>query len=87
MHPQQLVPISITSHGTIVNPSIGTLTPVPLDVSMSMSMSMSMSDDMQIDLQPQFECPCGHLHGPGQGSLHDVHAVGLSDHPLLRGPD
>ncbi|KAL6454534.1 hypothetical protein SBY92_004001 [Candida maltosa Xu316] len=33
------------------------------------------------------ECPCGHLHGPGQGANHDIHAVGLSDHPLLRGPD
>lgn len=33
------------------------------------------------------ECPCGHMHGPGQGTQHDIHAVGLLDIPLLRGPD
>lgn len=38
--------------------------------------------------KPKYEeCPCGHLHGPGQGNHHDIHAVGLSDFPLLRGPD
>lgn len=38
--------------------------------------------------KPKYEeCPCGHLHGPGQSNHHDIHAVGLSDFPLLRGPD
>ncbi|CAH6718446.1 hypothetical protein CLIB1444_01S06898 [[Candida] jaroonii] len=33
------------------------------------------------------ECPCGYLHGPGQGHHDDINAVGLSSQPLLRGPD
>ncbi|RCK59329.1 hypothetical protein Cantr_07773 [Candida viswanathii] len=37
--------------------------------------------------EEMFECPCGHMHGPGQGNHHDVHAVGLAPVPLLRGPD
>lgn len=31
-------------------------------------------------------CPCRHLHGPGQGTIHDCFAVGLTDRPLFRGP-
>lgn len=31
-------------------------------------------------------CPCQHLHGPGQGAVHDCHAVGLTNHPLFKGP-
>ncbi|KAG5420666.1 hypothetical protein I9W82_002547 [Candida metapsilosis] len=34
-----------------------------------------------------FDCPCGHLHGPGQGHHEDIGAVGFADFPLLRGPD
>ncbi|EGV66611.1 hypothetical protein CANTEDRAFT_112323 [Yamadazyma tenuis ATCC 10573] len=34
----------------------------------------------------QKECPCGYMHGPGQGDHHDTSAVGLGD-PLLRGPE
>lgn len=51
------------------------------------------SDEMEVDeitemkLQNKFECPCGYLHGPGQGHHDDIHAVGLSNEPLLRGPD
>lgn len=37
--------------------------------------------------EEMIECPCGHMHGPGQGYDHDIHAVGLADVPLLRGPD
>lgn len=51
------------------------------------------TDAMEIDLQPistisqnTESCPCGHLHGAGQGDIHDVYAVGLSDRPLFRGP-
>ena len=34
-----------------------------------------------------FDCPCGHLHGPGQGHHEDIGAVGFADFPLLRGPE
>ncbi|KAI5954619.1 hypothetical protein KGF54_002395 [Candida jiufengensis] len=33
------------------------------------------------------DCPCGHLHGAGQGHHDDLGAIGLADFPLLRGPD
>lgn len=33
------------------------------------------------------DCPCGRFHGPGQGYHDDLTAVGLSEFPLLRGPD
>ncbi|WLF79124.1 hypothetical protein PVL30_002875 [Lodderomyces elongisporus] len=44
--------------------------------------------DSQESLNLGYECPCGHLHGAGQGSdHHDVSAVGFVDFPMLRGPD
>ncbi|KAI5961375.1 uncharacterized protein KGF55_003998 [Candida pseudojiufengensis] len=42
---------------------------------------ISISDNLEN------ECPCGHLHGAGQGYHYDVGAVGFADFPLLRGPD
>lgn len=44
--------------------------------------------DSQESLNLGYECPCGHLHGAGQGfDHHDVSAVGFVDFPMLRGPD
>lgn len=43
------------------------------------------SDDMDTRVTPQ-ECPCGHLHGPGEAHFHDISAVGFS-HDVMRGPD
>lgn len=40
-----------------------------------------------ITVSSSFDCPCGHLHGPGQGHHEDIGAIGFAHFPLLRGPD
>ncbi|RLV95373.1 hypothetical protein JA1_001086 [Spathaspora sp. JA1] len=87
----------------IVDATHGTFTPISnaqsVDTIMSdveeLSRQVSPGDlelitEKHFILQPDiYECPCGHLHGPGQDAHHDhdIHAVGLSDHPLLQGPE
>lgn len=61
------------SNGTLIDNSNGTMTPI------------ASTKPMEIDSQEYIECPCGHMHGPGQGDHHDIHAVGLASVPLLRG--
>ncbi|KAI5969656.1 hypothetical protein CANMA_001319 [Candida margitis] len=41
----------------------------------------------QLTIVSTYDCPCGHMHGPGQGHHEDIGAVGFADFPLLRGPD
>lgn len=61
---------------------------VPENVDVSNSLASSLSEQMNQDNSASFQdCPCGFLHGPGQGHHHDKQAVGLSSFPLLRGPD
>ncbi|KAG7662675.1 uncharacterized protein J8A68_003805 [[Candida] subhashii] len=62
--------------------SMSGLPPQPYQQQQQMQ-SMSMAQESSSD----YECPCGHLHGPGQGNHHDITCVGLSDHPLLIGPE
>ncbi|KAI5948894.1 hypothetical protein KGF57_005087 [Candida theae] len=50
-------------------------------------LSHTESKQQQITITSSFDCPCGHLHGPGQGHHEDIGAIGFADFPLLRGPD
>ncbi|ABN68493.1 predicted protein [Scheffersomyces stipitis CBS 6054] len=75
----------INQHGTIVNNTNGTITP---------NTYAGVTDDVEMLTEESFskkhtslECPCGHLHGPGQGHDHDIAAVGFLAEPLLRGPE
>lgn len=43
-------------------------------------------DEVVAKKESHSSCPCGHLHGPGQGDDHDHVAVGLTNNPLFRGP-
>ncbi|KAG7191710.1 uncharacterized protein KQ657_002846 [Scheffersomyces spartinae] len=56
--------------------SNGTFTPIS---SYEGSNDVTMSDAT--------ECPCGYLHGPGQGDHQDLQAVGFANIPLMRGPE
>ncbi|ODV79939.1 uncharacterized protein CANTADRAFT_50675 [Suhomyces tanzawaensis NRRL Y-17324] len=84
-HPTPTKHGQVNFHGTIVNPILGTVSP-SVDGAMHQMLATPAPDWVMEDAQEPQECPCGHLHGPGQGSNHDVHAVGLGA-PLLRGPD
>lgn len=69
-------------NGAYIDLSQGTMTPLASED--KDNTEQVMSNAMEVT---QAECPCGFLHGPGQGDHFDIHAVGLSDAPLLRGPD
>lgn len=71
-------------NGAYINLSQGTMTPAASDD--KDNTEQVMTDAMEVEVA-EVECPCGFLHGPGQGDHFDIHAVGLSDVPLLRGPD
>lgn len=72
----------VNNNGAIIDLTHGTMTPLASEN--KENTEQSMTDAMEV---VQTECPCGFLHGPGQGDHHDIHAVGLSGVPLLRGPD
>lgn len=74
VHPKPAYPqLAPSSHASssTIIHSNGTITPIQSD-----------STPMDID-----ECPCGFLHGPGQGHHEDVTASFGSAVCLLRGPD
>ncbi|EGW34287.1 uncharacterized protein SPAPADRAFT_59703 [Spathaspora passalidarum NRRL Y-27907] len=87
------------THGTITPISHAqSLDSVMSDIAMSdeeLTRQVSPGDlelitEKHFILKPDiYECPCGHFHGPGQDAHHDhdIHSVGLSDHPLLQGPE
>lgn len=86
-------PNFITKNGTLVDNSNGTVTPVNAPARQH-TPAIPHTPIHHIDVHPDdmmdieaSGCPCGHLHGPGEAQSHDMNAVGLSNVPLLRGPD
>lgn len=86
-------PNFVTNNGTIVDNSNGTVTPVNAPARQLTPARphtpihhMGVHPDDMMDIEAS-GCPCGHLHGPGETQSHDMNAVGLSNIPLLRGPD
>ncbi|KAK6204985.1 uncharacterized protein RJT21DRAFT_111528 [Scheffersomyces amazonensis] len=68
-------------NNSLLNSKNGTITPV-FEEDQQM-----LDDEISSNNKENFECPCGYLHGPGQGNNHDITAVGFSSEPLLRGPE
>ncbi|KAK6460113.1 hypothetical protein DFJ63DRAFT_315986 [Scheffersomyces coipomensis] len=72
-------PSTTIINNTIINNKTGTITPV-----FNEEQDVVMIEDSKSDSK---DCPCGYLHGPGQGHDHDINAVGFSSYPLLKGPE
>ncbi|CUM65267.1 uncharacterized protein PRCAT00002900001 [Priceomyces carsonii] len=74
----------VTNNGTIIGKD-GTTTPVLEIKNMDIDQTYE-ARKKELSFKSRF-CPCGFLHGPGQGNHSDMSASGYTSKPLLRGPD
>lgn len=84
----KLSPMEVdTSSQSAVSSAVSSTMPSPNIAGLRLESLFMDSMDIDIETQGTQGCPCGFLHGPGQGHHADISAKGFSDIPLLRGPD